>query len=346
MKKLILFILIVCSTAISYGQTITLQESSNSGYFELNNIEYPKAHFGIKYDGNISVEAERNFTVYNVFTNDNLITSRHYSEVVGVTSWDGLIKLLSNLEVIEASVDVNIQDQHSEVIDLYVSQLIQTVVLTTNTAINDKVITITSGVQPINGNIICLKEASAFYQGVILSSVVNGTDWDVTLDTPLDFAYTTLGGCSERNINLAVDGSVTAVEFVVSPVNLTAGTEWDVTRLLGSMLDSSSMDDGLFGALPALTNGMYFRIENGVFKNLLNIKTNGDWRIRMFDVDYSAKAPAGQYGLSFRKTYAGQSKSGVTLRIKDDDRIVVVVQDNLTGLDSFRIVVQGHVVEN
>lgn len=247
--------------------------------------------------------------------------------------------------VAKGSLDVKIQDQHTPVVDLFLSQLIQTVDITTNTAVDDSVVTITSAAQPTNGNIICLKEDGHFYQGKILSSVANASDWDVTLDTPLDYPFTTVGGCSERNINLAVDGSTVPVEFIISPSDPTKIVSWDITRFMASVLDATAMDDGTFGGIPALTNGCYLRIENGIKKNLVNIKTNGDWSLRSFDVTYSNKAPAGQFGLTVRKSYAGQEKAGVTLRITDDDTITMVVQDDLTGLISFQMVAQGHIVD-
>lgn len=245
-------------------------------------------------------------------------------------------------------VDVNIQDQTTEIIDLHLSSLIQVISLNLNTNINDITIQIGSAAEPIDGNIICLKESAAFYQGEILSHSSAGAGlWDIVLDTPLDFAFTTVVGCSERSINLAVDGSVTPVIFTVSPGNLTPGIEWDIVRFMGQIIDDSSMDDSRFGGLPALQKGVFFRSVDGITKNIFNAKTNGDLKAHMYDVEYSDKAPAGLFGLNFRRTFAGQSKNGVAVRLKADsnDEFQCIVQDDLTGLVNFQVIVQGHVTD-
>lgn len=248
---------------------------------------------------------------------------------------------------ISGAVDVNIQDQTTEIIDLHASRLIQVITIKNNTILYDTTITITSAAEPTNGNTICLKEGTAFYQGDILSHSANGSDWDIVLDTPLDFAYTTAGGCSERSNNLAVNGSVIPVIFSVSPSGLTTGTKWDIVRMIGQIVDDSVMDDSKFGGIAALTKGIVFRVVDGVTKNLFNAKSNGDLKAHMYDVMYSDKAPAGSYGLNFRRTFAGQSKNGVAIRLSADsnDEFQIIIQDDLTGLDNFQLIIQGHIVE-
>ena len=76
-----------------------LEASLNSGFFKLDGVDYPNHHFALKYDGDLADLAERNFSVYNVYNRKNLISSRHYSEIDGVTSWDGLTILLNDLKV-------------------------------------------------------------------------------------------------------------------------------------------------------------------------------------------------------------------------------------------------------
>lgn len=253
----------------------------------------------------------------------------------------------NEVKVTNNALDVNIQDQTTEIIDLHLSQLIQTVTIITNTAIDDTVITISSAAEPTNGYIACLKEGSAFYQGEILSHVANGVNWDISLDTPLDFAYTTVGGCSERNINLAVDGSVTPVIFSLSPSNLVSGTEWDIVRVMGSLTDETSMDDAKFGGMLALPKGIVFRTRDGTIKNIFNAKTNSDLKSHMYDVAYSDKAPSGSFGLNFRRTFGGQNRNGVVIRLcaDDNDEFQVIIQDDLTDLVTFNVITQGHIVE-
>ena len=254
------------------------------------------------------------------------------------------------VKVTNGGLDVNIQDQTTEIIDLHLSQLIQEITIVTNTSIDDTIVTINSASEPTDGNTVCFKEAVAFYQGEILSHVSNGANWDITLDTPLDYAFTTSGGCSERNINLAIDGSSGNIEFIVSPANLTSGTKWDIVRFILQINDTTAMDDGKFGGITGgLDNGIFFRIKNGITKNIFNAKTNGDLAAHMFDLTYvdDTFGPSGQYGLRGRRTFAGPSKNGVVIRLNADteDVFECVVQDDLTDLTNFQVIVQGHIVE-
>lgn len=246
-------------------------------------------------------------------------------------------------------IDVNVQDQTTELIDLKLSRLIQTFTIAINTSIDDRVINANLAAAPTVGNLICLKEDTAFYQGIILSFVDNtGGNYDITIDTPLDFAFTVAGGCSERSDKMNVLGSPgSPLVFSISPVNLAAGTEWDIVRFIGVILDDTAMDDGKFGGITALINGVVFRKVDGIYKNLFNAKTNGDLKLHMYDVDYSDKAPAGQNGLNFRRTFGGPSKNGVVIRLAADnaDQFQVIIQDDLTTLTDFRIVLQGHLVD-
>lgn len=48
-----------------------------------------------------------------------------------------------------------------------------------------------------------------------------------------------------------------------------------------------------------------------------------------------------------RRSFGGQDKNGVVIRVDGDlgESLELLIQDDLTGLETFRIVVQGHVVE-
>lgn len=79
---------------------IVIEASVNAGFWSFNGLDLPKGHFGIKYDGDLQSETERNFTLYNIYSQVNILKSRHYSEVTGVNSWDELSQLLNSLGVI------------------------------------------------------------------------------------------------------------------------------------------------------------------------------------------------------------------------------------------------------
>lgn len=248
------------------------------------------------------------------------------------------------------AIDVNIQDQTTEIIDLHLSILVQSLAIATNTNVGDTTVTVTTAAEPTDGNTVCFKEGTAFYQGEILSHSANGADWDIVLDTPLDFAFTTAGGCSERDINLAKNGSVTPIIAFISPKDLAPGTQWDIVRFMGQIVDETAMDDGRFGGIVGgLTKGVVFRKKNNEYKNIFNAKTNGDLAAHMYDVNYidAAQGPSGNYAIRFRRTFGGQSKNGVTLRLSADteDEFQMIIQDDLTDLVNFQIIAQGHIVD-
>jgi len=267
----------------------------------------------------------------------------------------------SSFDTSKQVVDVAIQDQASEVIDLYLSRELSSLTLTIAGALDDTTITgdVDVAYVPSPGEYVCLKEGKAFMQSEILAVTPNGGDnYTLGLDSPLDFAFTTLGGCSITTVNMAEDGSVSPVIFSVSPALLDANVKWDITRIMMSFIGVGTgappaiADDTNFGTQGALTNGMVWRKVNGVFKNLFNAKTNADFKVRMFDVPYTDKNKNGLYGTNLRRSLNGPDKNGVVIRLEnniipaDADQLQMINQDDLTTHTRITAVVQGHVVED
>jgi hypothetical protein len=104
------------------------------------------------------------------------------------------------------------------------------------------------------------------------------------------------------------------------------------------------MDDSKFGGRIALVNGIALRknIPTAGNIHLWNCKTNGELGELSFDKSYDDKAPAGVYGFSSRLTYAGQSKHGVAIKLDPGEAVELLIQDDLTLLLTFTIMVEGH----
>lgn len=268
--------------------------------------------------------------------------------------------LYNNLSVRkDGSIDINVQDQTTELIDLYLTKLIDTITLTAQTSLDDRDITFDSNTLPVIGNIVCLKENTSFYQGFIVSVTDNGNNnYTVSLDSPLDYPFTINGGCSINEHNLATsDGTILQEVFSLSPSGLVSrndsslGQQWDIVRLMIYIADDSAMDDGLFGNQPALTRGLVIRKKDGEYKNLFNVKTNGEFAQRAYDLRYAsqAKPPSGTlYTATTRRTFGGQEKNGVVIRLdsNNNDELQAICQDNLTGHSDIHIIAQGHVTNN
>jgi len=160
----------------------------------------------------------------------------------------------------------------------------------------------------------------------------------ITLDTPIDFVFPSGSIGLVINTNMAVDGSTTPRIFKVQA----GATPILLRRIIMTITDQTSMDDAKFGGIPALSNGVIFRIVDSFQKSIFNFKTNGDFRQWGYDLDYADKAPAGFFGASSRITFGGKEKHGTILKLSGADELQIVVQDDLTDLDTFRISAQGN----
>ena len=109
------------------------------------------------------------------------------------------------------------------------------------------------------------------------------------------------------------------------------------------MVHSSVPSDDKFADLTKLPNGLLLRHEDGVKNNLTIWRDNGDiLEDTGVDLRYSAKSGGGLYGTAARWTF---KRSGTVLELNGStgDRLIAVVQDDLTGLADMEIKVQGHV---
>jgi len=253
------------------------------------------------------------------------------------------------------NIEVALQDQHTEIIDLKLNKLINNITLLQNTNIYDRIININSISAPNVLESICLKEGVAFYQAHILDvDSLGGNEYTIELDTPLDFPYTTSANGCLSIVNMAVDGSVTPVIFSLSPQGLDDNVSWDITRVLivmsglGIGAQNLAPDDSDFGVTEVLTNGVVLRSINGITKNIFNVKRNGELRLRAYDVTYTEKSKAGLYSVGVRRSFSGQDKNGVTIRLDaaTNDALQIIIQDDLTEMFGMQVVAQGHLVDN
>lgn len=254
---------------------------------------------------------------------------------------------------VDGNLKVGVHSQHTEIIDLKLSKKIADINITLNTAIGDFFVNISSLVTPNFDDLVCFKENKSFYQGNILGVVnLTANNYQIELDRPLDFAFTTLGGCSIREDNWAVDGSVTDQTFVVSPSGLNNVT-WDITRVifgcLGDGVGASNFapDMSDFFTTDVVTNGIVFRSVNGITKNIFSAKDNFHLGLESYDVSFTAKSKLGLYGVTSRRTFNGMDKNGVTVRLNSNtsDAFELIIRDDLTDMTECHAIAQGNVVD-
>ena len=137
---------------------------------------------------------------------------------------------------------------------------------------------------------------------------------------------------------MAVDGSTTVICSICPPLE----EVWHIQRIILSILDATAMDDSKFGGITALLNGVVVRenLSTG-YHTLTDWKNNSDMIEDYYDLTYSNKAAAGQFGLRGRWTF---SNSGAIVKLDWalGDKLEILIQDDLTGLIHFGVKAQGH----
>lgn len=235
---------------------------------------------------------------------------------------------------------VNVHDQTTRSFDLFFGRLDNTTTLSAQADPEDLTLTLTDTTGFVAGKSAAVfADADDFYIGKQIGAPAGSV---ITLDTPVDIVLPNASAVAAVTTNMAVDGSVTTQIFQIGPAGPGSIAVTEVTRILGHMLDSSAMDDGKFGGITALTNGVVLRKNDGVITNQWNVKTNADLALLCYNFNYSDKAPGGQFGCNFRNTYAGQGAHGVVLELLPGEFLEVLIQDDLTGLDEFTMMAQGH----
>jgi len=250
-------------------------------------------------------------------------------------------------KITHGGLDVNVQDQTTPVVVLPVNINTNTTLLTAIALAEQYDITVasTTGIS-IGSYIRIISPATErLYVGFVLA--VNGLvvtmdrylDSDLPVDAIVDVCFT----------NMNVDGSVTPQIFGVrnSPTSAQLSGTIDITRMMFGCRTTNAVDLSKFGDLPALIRGIQIRRTDGITVNIFNAKTNGELATLMYDFTiYDAQnSQQGQNGFLGRLTFGGPSKIGVVVRLGPGEDLEVIIQDDLSDLERFEIVLEGHVVE-
>ena len=257
------------------------------------------------------------------------------TKLVGETSGE-------SVRVTKAALNTQTQDQYTRALDLrFIMSTGVPSFLDVATVVDSHEITLVDATGFVAGSYIVIAEAGdKFFVGTQLGAAVGNV---ITVDSPIDQIYSVGVVVLNTTYAMNVNGAITSKTFQIGSSSSTV--ELDITRIMGYMLDTDTMDDSKFGSLAALTNGCVLRLTNGTTTNTWNVKSNGDLALLGFDLVYPDKPPAGKNSARFRITYAGPDKHGVTLRLGAGDFLEFIIQDDLTGLEIFNMMGQGHVVE-
>lgn len=242
------------------------------------------------------------------------------------------------------SFDVYLQDQSTDIIDLYLCAELDTVNLAADAIIDTRTVEFEPGHGFVVGQWACIRSNGFWYQGRV--TVVNGNI--ITFDTPFNQTYS--DGSSVRRVTpeMNVDGSANRIIFAMGPA---PGKKWDITRFSVALRDDAAMNDGKFGGLTQLINGMVVRAKKeDKYINIFTARNNSHLaeQSSWFEYTDATLGPAGQYGFKMNRGLSGQENNGVVIRLDGDkgEQLQAIVQDNLTGLTYMRIIAYGHVVED
>ena len=148
-------------------------------------------------------------------------------------------------------------------------------------------------------------------------------------------------GSGTHNLNGNYSGGATEF-WIECPAS--ADAQYEISRLIVNIEDTAGMSAQEYGNLgAALTNGVKLEhryVDDTVRLNLTPdpVQANADWSAYCYDAQVLSWGP-GDEMLAVRWTF---SKSGDFLVLEHGEKLVVILEDDLTGLISHRFLVQGH----
>jgi hypothetical protein len=245
------------------------------------------------------------------------------------------------------NADTYWQDQTTDVVIANFNKVTNNTTLNGAVAIDDRTIVVTSATGIAVGSYIILFDSGGERFSTFYATVVVGTT--ITLDSPLDYAYPDGTFVDVAITDLSVNGAVTPQVFGLRGIGAPPGVDinFHVTRIIFEMITDAIVDLSKFGDQAPLTNGLLLRTRNTRYKNIFNVKTNAEIAGIMYDWNPFAKLNPvqGVDGFVARLTFGGPSKIGVVIDLPIGDDLEVHVQDDLSGITSFKMWAEGHITE-
>ena len=289
-----------------------------------------------------STDASTSFYVKNVpnFTTDAIALANIQDENGTAYVLADFVKFYQQV----GSVDVNIQDSDSPLLIMPMTKNVADTTTTGAVAVDDTVIPVADATGFAVGQILTIFNVAA--DRITYGKILSIATLDITIDTPLDYAYPSGSIVTVGADDMAVDGSVTPQIFGIrNPDTGSIGSTYDVTRIIIKMLCATALDLSKFGDIAGgITKGIVLRKKDGEYRNIFNAKTNGDLKNLMFDFSIEAASGSQQDGATGRLTFGGQEKLGAVIRLAPDEDLQLIIQDNLSTLSTMRVYAQGSLV--
>lgn len=218
--------------------------------------------------------------------------------------------------------DVLTQDPVSESVNIYLTNKTGDVTLAEACVMDEKTFTAEASHGIVTGDILTFTYEGRTTQYEVKSVDVN----EITVYTPFDYDYPTTTTVEKGSKNMKVDGSSSTVLFKAGPSG-DFETSWHLWEIILYMQTTAVTDSSKFACITALTNGIFVRVTNGITRNIMNIKKNGDFLKHGLEPYNDPKAPAGQYSL----TISGVVKDlyGIIAQLTPGSYIEIGIQDDL-----------------
>jgi len=243
----------------------------------------------------------------------------------------------------QGALNVHVADIHEDAVNVFFHLHDgNTTTLASAISVGDTTLVLTSATGFVVGNHIHILNGNNEYVFPQITAINTNT---LTVDAPFSHSYPTAGTSIEQVVIDLTDTAGTLASPKSYKIQPQAGEKFHLLRLIGSAVNpTTANDDGTFAGEAALTNGCVVRRYDGtagVFGKFTNWKDNSDIINDMYDVTYSDAPKFGKYGMRFRWTI---SKAGVAVKLDGNagDYVEILIQDDLTALDSFTIKAQGH----
>lgn len=175
--------------------------------------------------------------------------------------------------------------------------------------------------------------------------VTDITETTIIIDRPIANNYS-----SGVSIEIVNENMVTLTGTLTNPISYTVqpptGVVLDVNRIILEIRHDSAGDNSKFGDIDdGLSNGVVLRVNKTNNKKVLGVwANNGEIAQDMYDLTYNDKAGAGLFGTDGRWTFNGVEKDNFIVRLigDNDDKLEVLIQDDLSDLSNFSIKVKGN----
>lgn len=248
---------------------------------------------------------------------------------------------------LRGALNIHNADVHQTPINHYFYQNLGAYTLSLPINAQDSSMTLTSVTGIVAGSRLHLTDSSNLNHDHDLLLVISVVGNVVSVNRPIDKAYA-VATTSVTRVNIDINTSGTVAAPQVYTLLPSPGEVWHLTSMDFSMTDATAMDDSTFGGLVQLTNGVVVRqhdVMNNSYETFSHWRYNSAFNVDGFITNYASKAPSGVYGYSGSLDFNQRYESIVRLANTATEvvQMEVLVQDNLTGLSTFRMKVHGHI---